>query len=88
MDVDRFISTFDEEVDVVFLDPPRTGCSDTLLRALINVKPKKIVYVSCNPTTLARDIRKLEDYDIVSIQPLDMFPNTFHLETVAFLERK
>ena len=73
--------------DVLVVDPPRKGCDDKLLQTIINMKPKKVVYVSCNPATLARDLRVLEDggYQTVEVQPVDMFPQTMHVECVAQL---
>ncbi len=75
--------------DVVFLDPPRAGCSLNFLKALLKVKPQKIIYVSCNPETLARDLRFLtkKDYKIKKAIPFDMFPQTGHIETVVSLHR-
>lgn len=75
------------QADVVVVDPPRKGCDETLLDTLIQMKPKRIVYVSCNPSTLARDLRVLEDggYRTQEVQPVDMFPQTFHVESVAWL---
>ena len=71
--------------DVLVVDPPRKGCDDALLQTIIEMKPKKVVYVSCNPATLARDLRILEDggYKTVEVQPVDMFPMTTHVEAVA-----
>ncbi|MGI8386358.1 23S rRNA (uracil(1939)-C(5))-methyltransferase RlmD [Robertmurraya sp. P23] len=71
--------------DVLVVDPPRKGCDDALLQTIIEMKPKKVVYVSCNPATLARDLRVLEDggYTTVEVQPVDMFPHTTHCEAVA-----
>lgn len=76
--------------DVFVVDPPRKGCDEALLQTIIDMKPKKVVYVSCNPGTLARDLRILEDggYKTVEVQPVDMFPQTMHVETVAKLELK
>ncbi|CEG25428.1 23S rRNA (uracil(1939)-C(5))-methyltransferase RlmD [Bacillus sp. B-jedd] len=76
--------------DVLVVDPPRKGCDEALLQTIIAMKPKKVVYVSCNPGTLARDLRILEDggYKTVEVQPVDMFPQTTHVETVVMLERK
>ncbi|KGX90214.1 RNA methyltransferase [Pontibacillus halophilus JSM 076056 = DSM 19796] len=76
--------------DVVVVDPPRKGCDENLLNAMIEVKPEKIVYVSCNPSTLARDLRILEDggYETQEVQPVDMFPQTSHVECVTWLKRK
>ena len=70
--------------DVVIIDPPRTGLDQQLLETLLKVKPKRIVYVSCNPSTLAKDISVLAPlYKIEYIQPVDMFPQTSHVECVA-----
>ena len=76
--------------DVLVVDPPRKGCDEALLQTIIEMKPKKVVYVSCNPGTLARDLRILEDggYRTVEVQPVDMFPMTTHVECCAWLERK
>lgn len=73
------------KADVLVVDPPRKGCDEALLRTIIEMKPKKVVYVSCNPATLARDLRILEDggYKTVEVQPVDMFPQTMHCEAVA-----
>jgi 23S rRNA (uracil1939-C5)-methyltransferase len=71
--------------DVLVVDPPRKGCDETFLQTIIDMKPKKVVYVSCNPATLARDLRILEDggYKTIEVQPVDMFPQTTHCEAVA-----
>ncbi|NRD77726.1 23S rRNA (uracil(1939)-C(5))-methyltransferase RlmD [Bacillus sp. BRMEA1] len=71
--------------DVLVVDPPRKGCDEALLQTILDMKPKKVVYVSCNPATLARDLRILEDggYKTVDVQPVDMFPQTTHVEAVA-----
>ena len=73
--------------DVVLLDPPRAGCDKKVLAAIAEVKPKRIVYVSCNPASLARDMAFLTDngYQAVKAQPVDMFPMTHHVETVALM---
>ncbi|MBP6230082.1 MAG: 23S rRNA (uracil(1939)-C(5))-methyltransferase RlmD [Paludibacteraceae bacterium] len=78
-----------EKPDVVITDPPRAGMHDDVLRALLFASPKKIVYVSCNPATQARDIQILsEKYQLEKIQPVDMFPHTHHVESVALLTLK
>jgi 23S rRNA (uracil-5-)-methyltransferase RumA len=75
--------------DVVVVDPPRTGCDSKLLGAILKVKPEKFVYVSCNPSTLAKDIQTLSKvYKVKYIQPVDMFPHTAHVESVTLLEKK
>jgi 23S rRNA (uracil1939-C5)-methyltransferase len=74
--------------DVLVVDPPRKGCDEALLNTILSMKPKRVVYVSCNPATLARDLRILEDggYKTKEIQPVDMFPQTMHCEAVANIE--
>jgi 23S rRNA (uracil1939-C5)-methyltransferase len=73
----------------VILDPPRKGCERAVIDALNASEPEKIIYISCNPATLARDLALLkEKYDIISVYPYDMFPNTKHIETVVLLEFK
>lgn len=76
------------KADVLVVDPPRKGCDEALLNTIIEQKPKRVVYVSCNPATLARDLRVLEDggYKTKEIQPVDMFPQTTHVECCALLE--
>ncbi|KHF41305.1 23S rRNA (uracil(1939)-C(5))-methyltransferase RlmD [Halalkalibacter okhensis] len=76
--------------DVVVVDPPRTGCDDKLLQTIIEVKPKRMVYVSCNPSTLAKDVDRLskKGYKVKSIQPVDMFPWTAQVESVTELVRE
>ena len=75
--------------DVVVVDPPRTGCDRKLLDAIKKVKPKKFIYVSCNPSTLAKDIDYLsKDYKVEYLQPVDMFPHTAHVECIAQLVLK
>lgn len=73
--------------DVIVVDPPRKGCDARLLETILAMKPEKVVYVSCNPSTLARDLCVLEDggYRTVEVQPVDMFPHTVHVESVALL---
>jgi 23S rRNA (uracil1939-C5)-methyltransferase len=75
-----------KKIDIAILDPPREGCEKADLSSLIQSGIKKIVYVSCNPTTLARDLSELnkEGYNLERLYMVDMFPMTYHLETVAF----
>ena len=82
--------TEDDTIDIAFVDPPRAGLAESFRRALCAVAPKRIVYISCNPETLARDIDKLrrEGYKVERIQPVDMFPHTTHIETVVLLSKK
>ncbi len=77
-------------LDCVFVDPPRKGCDEKFLEFIAIKKPKKIIYISCNPSTQARDLSYLEKngYIVKEITPFDMFPQTHHVETVALLELK
>lgn len=85
----KFIEENDIRPDVVFLDPPRKGCEKTALDTIMKIMPKKIVYVSCNPATLARDLKILQDrYETKEVTPVDMFPYTSHVECVAVLQLK
>lgn len=72
------------KADVVFVDPPRKGMDETSINNLLKIEPKKIVYISCNPATLIRDLAKFEEkYDIEKIIPVDLFPYTSHVECVV-----
>ena len=77
-------------VDLMILDPPRTGLSPTTLKAISSLKSQEIIYISCNPATQARDVKVLQEqgYDLQSLQPLDMFAQTEHIETVGLLRRR
>ena len=80
----------DEKPDVVFMDPPRAGSDRKFLDSLIKMSPKKVVYVSCNPETLARNLAYLTQnspYKAQKIQPVDMFPHTAHIECVVLLTK-
>ncbi|MBQ7107764.1 MAG: 23S rRNA (uracil(1939)-C(5))-methyltransferase RlmD [Clostridia bacterium] len=83
-------ATMGEKFDLVIMDPPRAGASLEFLRSLVKLSPKKVVYVSCNPKTLARDLSFLtrKGYKVQKIQPVDMFPHTEHVETVVLLSRQ
>jgi 23S rRNA (uracil1939-C5)-methyltransferase len=73
----------------IILDPPRSGIHPKAAEYILTLEPEKIIYVSCNPATQARDIKLLEEkYNITAIQPVDMFPHTFHIENVVRLDRK
>ena len=78
-----------EKADIVFMDPPRAGSDECFLSSLVTLAPKKVVYISCNPETQQRDLRFLtkRGYKVEKIQPVDMFPHTNHVETVALLVR-
>ncbi|MDZ5001617.1 23S rRNA (uracil-5-)-methyltransferase RumA, partial [Clostridium perfringens] len=75
--------------EVIVVDPPRKGCDIKLLEAIGKAMPKKVVYVSCDPSTLARDLKILEEkgYRTEIVQPVDMFPHTSHVETVIMMTR-
>lgn len=76
-------------VDLVVIDPPRSGLKEKIVKNIMKIHPKKIVYVSCDPVTLARDLNVFKNlYDVVEITPLDMFPNTYHVECVCLLKLK
>lgn len=76
--------------DVLILDPPRKGCEKEVIDTIIDMSPNKVVYVSCNPSTLARDVKLLESgkYKLIKVQPVDQFPWSTHVEVVVLLERK
>ncbi len=77
------------EPDVIITDPPRAGMHEDVIKVILNAYPKKIVYVSCNPATQARDLTLMaHQYKVVKIQPVDMFPQTAHVENVVLLTRK
>lgn len=75
--------------DLVIFDPPRKGLDQDVIKSVLKVKPTKLIYVSCNPATLARDIGLFKDeYLVKKVQPVDMFPNTYHVESVVLMELK
>ena len=73
--------------DCVIVDPPRKGCDESTIAALKALAPERLVYVSCDPATLARDIKRLEGFTLISATPVDLFPRTAHIETAALLKR-
>ena len=76
-------------VDLVVIDPPRSGLDNFAINNIVAILPKKIIYVSCDPVTLARDLNILkEKYQIKKVIPVDMFPNTYHVECVCLLMKK
>lgn len=85
--VEQLLPALTVRPDLVLLDPPRKGCDPAVLQSLTQTCPAQIVYVSCNPTTLARDLAHLVEggYQLVRVQPIDFFPQTTHVESVAFL---
>ena len=78
-----------EAVDVLLMDPPRAGASEEFLAAAVELAPRRIVYISCNPTTQVRDLAFLRQsgFEVRAVQPVDMFPHTEHIETIALVER-
>ena len=78
------------KADAVIVDPPRKGCSRETLDAIVKIAPKRLVYVSCDPATLARDVKILMEngFTVDKIQPVDMFPQTVHIETIVLLQRQ
>ena len=88
-DAGEFIDSLIDKPDVVFLDPPRSGMSKQAIDALVRLKTSRIVYISCNPETQARDVKQLvkEGYHINKIVPVDLFPYTKHVETVCVMSR-
>lgn len=79
-----------EKIDAIIIDPPRKGCDKRFLHSMIKASPDKIVYISCNPSTLARDLNYINEngYKVKTIQPVDMFPYTYHIENVVLIEKK
>lgn len=76
--------------DVIIVDPPRKGLAESFIDASIAMKPKRLIYVSCNPVTLAKDVKKYTEqgYELISVQPVDMFPHTTHVECITLLSLK
>jgi len=88
-DIQYNLGQIENRPDVMVIDPPRAGMHKNVVRQVAGLAPRKIVYVSCNPSTLARDLQMLqEQYSAVEVQPVDMFPHTHHIESVARLEKK
>ena len=77
-------------MDVAVVDPPRKGCETSVLDALVTSDVQRIVYVSCNPSTLARDVKYLGQYgyQVMKVQPVDLFCQSWHVETVVMLSHK
>ena len=78
------------KVDLIVVDPPRKGCDSRCLETILKIGPEKVIYVSCDPATLARDLKILAGggYHIKKVQPCDMFPHTSHVETIVLLYRR
>ncbi len=87
-DAGKFIQNYKDNLDIVIMDPPRKGSDEKFLSVLLEKMPKQIIYVSCDPETLARDIKFLScKYKVTYVQPVDMFPMTSHVETVVLLSQ-
>ena len=79
----------DKHFDVIIMDPPRKGSTPEFINAVKRIAPERVVYVSCDPVTLARDLALFKDtYQVMKVQPVDMFPNSMHVETVVLLTKK
>ena len=94
---DRYYENYAKEhggekayADVIVVDPPRKGCDETLLETMIQMQPERIVYVSCDSATLARDLKYLceNGYELKRVRAVDMFANTVHVETCVLLQRR
>ena len=88
-DIKEALPEITKRPDVMIIDPPRAGMHKAVIKQVLAMDPNRIVYVSCNPATLSRDLGMLkESYHVLEVQPVDMFPHTFHIESVAKLQRK
>lgn len=85
--VENVIEDF-KNIDMIIVDPPRSGLDQKTIENIKRLSPSNIVYVSCDPATLARDINLLKEYEVVEVTPFNMFPRTYHVETVCILERR
>jgi 23S rRNA (uracil1939-C5)-methyltransferase len=88
-DIGKSLASLNTRPDVLIIDPPRAGMHHDVLARVMELSAERIVYVSCNPVTLARDLGEMsQDYEVIEVQPVDMFPHTFHIEAVAKLRRR
>ncbi len=88
--VEDTMSKIDDRIDVLVLDPPRAGCAEAAVEAMANLRPERIIYISCEPSTLARDLARFSTggrYTLAEVAFVDMFPQTYHIEAVTKLER-
>jgi 23S rRNA (uracil1939-C5)-methyltransferase len=88
--VEEVVTSLELKPDLVILDPPRAGLDRRVVEYLKKVKPQQVIYVSCDPSTLARDCKRLIEggFTVESIQPFDLFPHTYHVECVVMLSEK
>ena len=88
-DASETLKKINYNLDSLFVDPPREGLDKKVIENIIRIKPKKIIYISCNPMTFARDINLLKDYyELIDLNIIDMFPDTYHIELISCLEIK
>jgi 23S rRNA (uracil1939-C5)-methyltransferase len=88
-DIRARLSSLSSKPDVLIIDPPRAGMHKDVVRKILDLATEKIVYVSCNPATMARDLAEMKDsYEVVEIQPVDLFPHTYHVESVAKMVKR
>ena len=87
---DFLVKNKTKKFDFVIVDPPRNGLYKKEIDLISNITNKAVIYVSCDPSTLARDLSIFlkKDFNLMSVQPFDMFPNTYHIENVVILEKK
>ena len=87
-DAKKAAESFDD-ADVVIIDPPRAGCDEGVIDHIVRIFPERIVYISCNPSTLARDLKLFSEKGYLPkiAKPFDLFPRTFHVETVCLMSR-
>lgn len=85
---EKIIKDVKEKYNAIIVDPPRAGLTESIIRDIFRINPDKIIYVSCDPITLARDLKLLQEkYEVLDVVPVDMFPNTYHVETVCKLKK-
>ena len=88
-DIRQCLPRLEQKPDVLIIDPPRAGMHKDVVGQVLQMGVERIVYVSCNPATMARDIGLMQElYQLVEVQPVDMFPHTYHIEAVAKLMKK
>ena len=78
------------KADVILVDPPRKGLTESFIASSVSMEPQRIIYISCNPATMARDIKLYQElgYELKKVQPVDLFPQTHHVECVVLLQRR